>query len=210
LLWTTTEPLSQSVERWVSEPAIVIVASHGAEWRHKGLWKPLLLTPGNRNPLKTLVAGLKKAFRENRGVIIEVKGFTVAFHYRLVKSGSQANILNRFEEIVGRWMALNEGFEILDGKAVKEIRPQGLDKGKALRRVLEMLGVSRASVLAMGDDRTDEDTFQSLGNQDLGILVGSGPSSATVHLRDVWEARHILKGVLRIRQTSGNTSQKSE
>jgi len=200
----------RNMERWIPAPAITIVASHGAEWRYNGRWEPLLFTQKNQNPLKTLTERLEEVFRETPGVIIESKGASVAFHYRLVNRHSQPDILNRFEELVGRWMEDNEAFELLEGKCVKEIRPLGLNKGRALHRVVEMLGLSDAPVLAMGDDRTDEDMFRSLGDQDVSILVGAGDTRAAVCLRDVWEARELLKEILRIRKKSGVRSQKSE
>jgi len=200
----------KDMERWIPEPAIAIVASHGAEWRHKGLWKPLLPTDKNQVPLKTLKGRLEGVSRETPGVIIEDKGVTVAFHYRLVNPHIRADLLNCFERLVGQWMEDNEGFEILEGKSVKEIRPQRLNKGRALHRVMEMLGIGSAPVLAMGDDRTDEDMFRSLRDQDLSILVGAETTSAAVRLRDVWEARGVLKEILRMRQKTGVRSQKSE
>lgn len=200
----------KDMERWIPDPAITIVASHGAEWRHRGLWKPLLLPQGNPGPLKTLMQRLKEVFRETPGVIIEDKGVTLAFHYRLVNPSSQSDLLNPFEGLIGRWMEDHEGFEVLQGKCVKEIRPHGLNKGRALRRVLEIMGVRDTPVLAMGDDRTDEDMFRSLSDQDMSVLVGAGKTSAAVHLKDVWEAREVLKAVLRIWRTrSVKINQKS-
>ena len=200
----------KDMEGWIPDPAITIVASHGAEWRHDGLWKPLLLTQGNQGHLKGLMERLEEVFLETPGVILEDKGATVAFHYRLVSPPRQSDLLNRFEGLVGQWMEDHEGFELLEGKCVKEIRPQGLHKGKALHQVLEMLGISGIPVLAMGDDRTDEDMFRSLSDHDMSVLVGAGKTSAAVRLRDVWEVREVLKGILRTRQQSGGRSQKEE
>ncbi len=186
----------KDMERWLPDPAIVIVASHGAEWRHSGLWKPLLIPHRNQGPLKILTKKLEEVFGETPGVIIEDKGATVAFHFRLVDPPGHTDLLNRFEGLVSRWMEDNAGFEVLEGKSVKEVRPHGLDKGTALRRVLEELGVDDVPVMAMGDDRTDEDMFRSLKDGDLSVLVGAGKTSAAVRLRDVWEARDVLKGIL--------------
>jgi trehalose 6-phosphate synthase/phosphatase len=197
----------KDMERWITAHAITVVAFHGAEWRHNGLWKPLILAQKARQPLKTLAERLEEAFRDTSGVIVENKGFTIAFHYRLVKLTSQPDLLRRLDGLIHQWKAQNEGFEVLEGKCLKEIRPRGLDKGTALLKAMEKLGVSSAPVLAMGDDRTDEDMFRSLRDQDISILVGSQDTSAKVRLRDVWEAREVLKGILRIKQKSGLRSQ---
>lgn len=190
------------MDRWISNDRITIVASHGAEWRHHGRWKPLVDIPRIEDRLETLSHKLEEAFEDTPGVIIENKGATVAFHYRLVNAVCQPELLNRFEDLVNHWREDNEGYEVLEGKYVREIRPAGLNKGTALQQVLTVMGFASASVLAMGDDRTDEDTFQSLGPQDLSILVGDENTSAVVRLNDVWEVREVLKEILRIRQKS--------
>lgn len=200
----------KDMEGWIPDPAITIVASHGADWRHNGVWKPLLLPHANRGPLKNFMERLEEVFLETPGVILEHKGATVAFHYRLVSPPRQSDLLNRFESLVGQWMEDHEGFELLDGKCVQEIRPHGLNKGRALHQVLEMLGVSGVPILAMGDDRTDEDMFRSLSDRDISVMVGAGKTSAAVRLRDIWEVRDVLKAVLRIWRTrSVKMNQKS-
>jgi trehalose 6-phosphate synthase/phosphatase len=190
----------KDMAQWIPDPAVTLVTSHGAEWRHDGVWRPLLLTQGNPGSLKTLAERVELAFENVPGVILEKKGATVAFHYRLVDPLSLPGLLDRFERLVGQWKEENAGFEVLEGKAVREIRPQGLEKGRALRRFLAVLDLKDTPVMAMGDDRTDEDMFRSLKDGDLSILVGGGDTSAAVRLRDVGEARHVLREILRIRQ----------
>lgn len=198
----------RAIESWLPDPIITIVATHGAEWRQDGLWKPLLVIRETHAPLKVLTKKLEESFGDTSGVIIESKGISVAFHYRLVNPYRRSDLLSRFEEIVSQWLQDNEGFELLKGKCVREIRPQGVDKGRALQRVRERLGASDVPLLAMGDDRTDQDMFRCLSDGDLSILIGPRDGSAAVHLKDVWEAREVLKGILRIRQKSGVGSQK--
>jgi trehalose 6-phosphate synthase len=163
--------------RWIPDPGVTIVTSHGAEWRHQGRWKPLLVDQRDHGPLKILTARLERALGNVPGVIIEDKGATVAVHYRLVDFQSQFDLLERFTNLVRPWMEECEGFEILEGKSVREVRPQRLNKGTALRRVLEHLGRIDHAVMAMGDDQTDEDMFQSLKPGDLSVLVGPGDTS---------------------------------
>ncbi len=200
----------QDMERWIRNNRITIVASHGAEWRRNGLWKPLSSPSRGEARLAVLRKELEKRFENTPGVIIENKGTSVAFHYRLVSHHCRSDLLSHFEDLVSQWKEDNEAYEVLEGKYVKEVRPQGLNKGKALHRVLQMLGFSNVPVLAMGDDRTDEDMFRSLSRQDLSILVGDGKTSATIRLKDVWEARGVLEEILRIRQKTEVRSQKSE
>ena len=184
--------------QWIPDRSITIVTSHGAEWRRDGRWRPLFISPKDQRPMRVLTERLEKAFGKTPGVIIEDKKATVAFHYRLVDPHNQNDLLNRFTDLVRPWLGENQEFEVLEGKCVREVRPEGLNKGRALRHVLDEIGIGDLPVLAMGDDRTDEDMFQGLKNGDLSVFVGPTRTSAAVQLRDVWEARKLLKAVLRL------------
>jgi trehalose 6-phosphate synthase/phosphatase len=51
-------------------------------------------------------------------------------------------------------------------------------------------------VLALGDDRTDEDLFGALPPGAISIHVGPAASRAELRVRNVTEARAFLRGLL--------------
>src|SRR5690606_28001707 len=62
------------------------------------------------------------------------------------------------------------------GKEVTELQPPiDWNKGRAVEFLLERLNLARPHVLPIyvGDDLTDEDAFEALGERGIGVLVGS-------------------------------------
>jgi trehalose 6-phosphate synthase/phosphatase len=78
---------------------------------------------------------------------------------------------------------------------VVELRPHGLHKGRVVRAILERARPDW-QLLAMGDDRTDEDLFAALPPEAIAIHVGPAASSAVVRLRDVIAVRTFLRALL--------------
>jgi trehalose 6-phosphate synthase/phosphatase len=87
---------------------------------------------------------------------------------------------------------------ILGGRKVIELRPQGIDKGIAMRDFLGGFDAGGA-ICAMGDDRTDEELFAVLPEGALSFCAGtlvtraayrvSGPDQVRRFLRRFVEAR---------------------
>ncbi|PYV92873.1 MAG: bifunctional alpha,alpha-trehalose-phosphate synthase (UDP-forming)/trehalose-phosphatase, partial [Acidobacteria bacterium] len=71
-----------------------------------------------------------------------------------------------------------------------EVRLQGIHKGIIVPRLLGRHPGPR--VLAMGDDRTDEDLFAALTPGSFAVHVGPGPSRAQYRLADPASARWFL------------------
>jgi trehalose-phosphatase len=79
--------------------------------------------------------------------------------------------------------AAERGVGVKHGKDVLELTVVDTDKGTALRRLRQALGVD--AVLFVGDDLTDEDAFAVLDEHDVGVKVGDGPTVAAFRVPDV-------------------------
>ena len=80
-----------------------------------------------------------------------------------------------FVELVER-IGLNEVSYAVGWTAWLDIAPQGVDKGTALNRVREWLGVDPAHVLVMGDGRNDVGMFRwALENGGRAVAMEQGP-----------------------------------
>jgi alpha,alpha-trehalase len=80
---------------------------------------------------------------------------------------------------------------------VLELRPDtDWDKGKALQHLLDILFTDSKRIIPfyIGDDTTDEDAFEAIKEQGIGIVVGSGQrsTSAQYQLRDPEEVIEFL------------------
>lgn len=124
--------------------------------------------------LDTLEAELEPLLAGEPGWLLERKQASLAVHHRLATEDSVTDFLPRVEALLERRRHDPPGFEVLNGKAVAELRPTGADKGAALRRI--HAATPELLPLMVGDDVTDEDAFaaaQELGGQ--GILVSDQP-----------------------------------
>jgi trehalose 6-phosphate phosphatase len=130
----------------------------------------------------------------HQGVIVEDKHWTLSVHYRLAHPRIVPELKAEVERI-----AADLGLNVTHGKEVIEMRPPvALDKGTAA-----------LSLLAAGDDRTDEDMFRALrSHQPRAVTVRVGPESvsqaseAEFRVADTDAMRALLSAVLELR-TSG-------
>ena len=68
-------------------------------------------------------------------------------------------------------MTANTELQVMEGNKVLEIKAAGINKGNAAARWLAKYPAD--FVLALGDDRTDEDTFRALPPEAYTIRVGT-------------------------------------
>jgi trehalose 6-phosphate phosphatase len=96
-------------------------------------------------------------------IIVEDKGTSLAVHYRLAPQAGPtlrtkiAAILNR----VG-----SRGLEIMQGRAVLEIKPIGFSKGEAVLELMKHPPFAHRRPVFVGDDTTDETVFNVLPTLD--------------------------------------------
>jgi trehalose 6-phosphate synthase/phosphatase len=85
---------------------------------------------------------------------------------------------------------------------VIEVRPFGIHKGRIVTEILAD-GARGATLLAMGDDRTDEDMFEAVPAGAIAIHVGPAASKAALRIPDVASARALLRAIALGRKTKG-------
>jgi trehalose 6-phosphate synthase/phosphatase len=73
---------------------------------------------------------------------------------------------------------------------VIEVRAAGIDKGLATSRLMELFPAD--FVLAMGDDKTDEDIFNVLKGKGITVKVGNDLSAAEFNVRSQQDAFYLL------------------
>jgi trehalose 6-phosphate synthase/phosphatase len=135
------------------------------------------------------------------GSIVEEKAVSIAWHYRAAEAEfgrRQANELRlHLTELLS-----NVPVELLTGSKVIEVRPHGMNKGRV---VSELLAAAPAGALlvALGDDRTDEDMFAALPPGALALHVGPERSAAPLRLGNPGDARSWLGRLAARRARSG-------
>jgi len=154
------------------------VGSHGAEFDG-----PLTGELAARRD--ALAARLAPLVTATAGALLEVKPASVAVHVRQVEDrASAAALLEQARASADSSLTLKPGKEVL------ELAVTDADKGSALRRLIDDLGVR--SAVYLGDDVTDEDGFRALGPDDVTVKVGEGDTVARFRVPDPAGALSVL------------------
>jgi len=167
---------------------LTISGSHGVET----LW-----SDGRRaGPVRSVglddaIAAIRLFAGNRDGMLIEEKPFGVALHYRGAPDAEED------ARALVQGLAGGTGLDVQTGKMVVELRPAGVDKGDALRRLQAAAPFAGHRPVFIGDDDTDEAAFAAAaGLGGCGVLVG--PPRATVaqyRLDDVAAVRRWLGGL---------------
>jgi trehalose 6-phosphate synthase/phosphatase len=177
----------------LSQSKVDLVAEHGA-WIQKNSWSDWEISePGLTDSWKQNIYPILEMFSvRTPGSFIEEKAFALAWHYR--KTDPELGSL-RAKELADSLHDIISGtdLQVLQGKKVLEIKPAGINKGKAVSHWLEQKD-EWDFILAMGDDWTDEDIFMMLPDQAWSIKVGFTPFTEAEYFLDSPEkARKLLK-----------------
>ncbi len=184
---------SDELTRWYGHLPVILCAEHGVFFRDpKGKWRRTI--PDQRDWLHRVQPMFEALAERCPGALVEEKRNSIAWHYR----GADRDLgFLRSRELVDRLndIAPELGFRVTEGDRVVEARPLGADKGTLVRA---MTGEGKIDfILAMGDDRTDEDMFAALPRDAFSICIGLRPTLARFNLRNQKDVVPFLSRVLR-------------
>ncbi|MGI5492753.1 trehalose-phosphatase [Microtetraspora malaysiensis] len=152
-------------------PGLVVLGHYGLERWERGEVTAPPPPPG----LDRVRAELPTVTRGFDGVLIEDKGRAVAVHTRTAADPEGA--LLALSEPVAK-LAAASGLIVEPGRLVLELRPPGMDKGRALRGFLAERAAR--SVMFFGDDLGDIAAFDAVATCGLpGVRVCSGSAEVT-------------------------------
>ncbi|HEX6107589.1 MAG TPA: bifunctional alpha,alpha-trehalose-phosphate synthase (UDP-forming)/trehalose-phosphatase [Gemmatimonadales bacterium] len=180
----------EALEQWLGTLPIWLHAEHGF-WSRRPAerdWTPAADVGGGwREPV---LAILRETTARTPGSLIEVKAVALAWHYRLADLETGARRANELRLHLNQLLS-NQPVEILAGNRVLEIRPHGIHKGRIVPP-LPPERLARTAILAIGDDRTDEDLFGALPPEAISVRVGPGTTRARYRLENVAAVRALL------------------
>jgi trehalose 6-phosphate phosphatase len=140
----------ETVDALLDAAPYAVAGEHGGAVRRapgEPLERPDLPTPPE--------AWLNKAAQlaaANPGALLERKARGFALHYRAVPEAGPA-----FRDELAALLAGSPRFELLAGHMLWEVRPRGVDKGSAVRALMQRPPFANRLPLFIGDDVTDED-----------------------------------------------------
>ncbi|HLW61306.1 MAG TPA: bifunctional alpha,alpha-trehalose-phosphate synthase (UDP-forming)/trehalose-phosphatase [bacterium] len=179
---------------------IVYGGNHGLEIAGPGWTWTVPKAEEARGAIGPCCVRLRARLRGVPGVWVEDKGLTASVHYRRsphrhVEQVRMA-VLEELAQLSPRTLGVRQG------KHVLELRPDiSWDKGAAVRWVLtRALGddwAATASVVYLGDDRTDEDAFEALAAPAVTVKVGPNahPTAARYAVRNIDEVYRFIETI---------------
>ena len=182
-----------TLEKWLGDLPVDFIAEHGVWVRAAGDdWS---LFQAMRNDWKRELRPVLELYvARTAGSFIEEKDYSLVWHYRRVDADLGAV---RARELLNHlaFMTSNTDLQVMEGNMVLEIKNAGINKGTAATRWLSQYNPD--FILALGDDRTDEDTFRALPSDAFTVRVGSAPhSSARFHVGSPTEVRQLLRKLI--------------
>jgi trehalose 6-phosphate synthase/phosphatase len=184
----------ETLEQWLGALPVALHAEHGfwsrpsngTEWVPAGDMGAAWREPA--------LAILRDITARTPGSLIEVKSVALAWHYRMADPETGSRRANELRLHLSQLLS-NQPVEILAGHKVVEIRPYGIHKGRIIPP-LSPERLANTAILAMGDDRTDEDLFAALPSDAISVKVGPGPTHARFRVEGVPAARSFLQSLV--------------
>ena len=145
--------------------------------------------------LENAATELCEELKAVRGVFVEHKRYAVAVHYRNVAQENVRDVVSATRRHGRRC-----GLRVTNGRKVIELRPDvDWDKGTALAWISERIHQTGTVVpIYVGDDLTDEDAFQAIRANGVGVVVrsdedGGRPTAAQFTLNGPGEVCEFLR-----------------
>jgi trehalose 6-phosphate synthase/phosphatase len=176
------------LEHHLGHLPIGLVAEHGGYIRRGDTWGSVIKGP---QEWKSRVIDVMQEYADrNAESFIEVKEFGVAWHYRNVDE-KQGFLTSRELLTLLKNHLYNTPTQIIDGNKVIEVKHFMAHKGTTCRD--NILCGDHDFVLAFGDDKTDEDLFELLKDENqFSVKVGKGNTAADFRIESVQKVLELL------------------
>ena len=182
-----------TLDKWLGQLPVDFITEHGVWLRAAGEeWE--LFQAMQNDWMRELRPVLELYVARTAGSFIEEKDYSLVWHYR--RADADLGEV-RARELLAHlaFMTANTELQVMEGNKVLEIKNAGINKGTAAARWLARYPAD--FILALGDDRTDEDTFRALPPEAYTIKVGStGRSLARFNIGSPAEVRQLLRKLL--------------
>ena len=184
------------LDKWFSEVNVTLVAEHGAFIRHAGgEWESSL---GQDASWKEGIMPIMGRFTNRcKGSFVEEKRASLSWHYRNADEDLSAlraiELKGELEEMI-----LNMPLQIIDGHKVVEVKMAGYNKGTAAMKLTA--SGKNDFILAIGDDKTDEELFAALPDSAVTIKVGKGPTKAAYNFTKQTSVTRFLERMIDARE----------
>jgi trehalose 6-phosphate synthase/phosphatase len=182
------------LERWFGHVPVALWAEHGFWRRSVGClrWEPAM--PLDSAWMVRVKPILDQFAESTPGTHVEMKTASMAWHYRSAARDFGMRQAHELRLLLGDLLS-NQPLEVLEGKKVIEVRMRGVGKGLVAQRIHAETDPGVALV-AIGDDRTDEELFRALPAEAITVRVGCSADGARFRIDDHRSVRRLLLSIL--------------
>ncbi|OIW19269.1 hypothetical protein TanjilG_20394 [Lupinus angustifolius] len=199
-----------SLSNWFTSCKMLGLATeHGyfLRWNRDSEWETSYLSM--ELDWKNMVEPVMQSYTEaTDGSSIEVKESALVWHHLDADpdfgSCQAKELLDHLESVLA-----NEPAAVKRGQHIVEVKPQGINKGLVAEKILSTMVNGDNSldfVMCIGDDRSDEDMFESIlrtvscpsllaAPEIFACTIGSKPSKAKYYLNDTTDVIKLLQGL---------------
>jgi trehalose 6-phosphate synthase/phosphatase len=183
------------LDRWFGDLPLVLVSEHGALIRTPSAgWSSEV--DADQTWKERVLPVLQRYADRCTGAFTEAKSFSLVWHYRNADPGISLLRSGELKDELRELVSHDSKLQVVEGHKVIEVKKSGYDKGTVALKLLASAAYD--FILAIGDDKTDEDLFRAMPEQALTIKIGVTPSLAKYHLRDqqgvLMLMDHLLEG----------------
>jgi trehalose 6-phosphate synthase/phosphatase len=159
---------------------LTLIAEHGLFIKYSGEdWKSVVHF---KTEWKNKVYPVLKEFVDRcSGSFIEEKNASLVWHFRNVDEDFVQVRINELKDNLFEILKNEPKLVMLEGNKILEVKSTAYDKGSSALSLLHQRNYD--FILAIGDDRTDEDLFRVLPDKAFTIKVGTAMSLAKYNLR---------------------------
>jgi trehalose 6-phosphate synthase/phosphatase len=183
-----------TLQKWLGHLPLHFIAEHGVWLRGAEATEWELFQPLRNDWKRELRPVLEVYVARTAGSFIEEKDYSLVWHYR--RADAELGPV-RARELLSHlsFITANTDLQVLEGNKVLEIKNAGINKGTAAVRWLGQY--EPGFMLAIGDDRTDEDTFRALPPEAYTVRVGKAQhSAARFHIASPTDVRKLLRQLI--------------
>ena len=169
------------LEKQFKNMDVTLIAEHGYFIRESGKdW--VTQTEVNLSWKENILPVLNEYVNRCNGSMVEEKHASLAWHYRNADQDIADIRIHELKNDLAEILKNESKLEILDGNKVLEIKSIMYNKGTAALTFLK--DDSFDFIMAVGDDKTDEDLFRAMPKHAVTIKIGSDPSLAEYSLKE--------------------------
>jgi trehalose 6-phosphate phosphatase len=144
----------ETVDALLGDAPYAVAGEHGGAVRHAP--GEALIRPSLPSPAPEWLQAAEQLVAAHPGTLLERKARGFALHFRAVPAAGPA-----LHDALTALLSGSGTFELLPAHMLWEVRPRGVDKGKAVRLLLARPPFAGRKPVFIGDDVTDEDAIRA-------------------------------------------------